>query len=245
MEKLNLIYGKHAVEEFLEKHPQLIKKIWVKDRIAFTQLQKKYINQFPILHIDGQKIEKIIGEDVNHQGWLAEIKEYNYLPFLELEKQITKRHQDLILVLDQIHDPYNFGAIIRSASLLGVKNILILNHRQVAVNSTVVKTSAGTVYDLQISKVNNLSQTLNVLKKNGYWIYASNLNQKAVDIRQVKFAAKTVLIIGNEEKGVSELVTKNSDQNVFVPSNKNIDSFNASVATALILYEIANQLKLI
>lgn len=240
--ELNLIYGRHAIEEFFKKHPKMMKKIWVKDRALLKGFTN--INDYNIQTIfsDEETISKMFKEPVNHQGMVCEVKEYNYVPFSEAINKNKDKESVLTLILDQIHDPYNFGAIIRSASLLGVDHIVILDRKQAQVNSTVVKTSAGTVYDLMISKVANLNNAIRDLKENGFWIYASNLNSESVDIRKVDFANKTVLIVGNEQKGVSDLITKNSDLNVHIPSNKNIDSFNVSVASALMLYEIANKI---
>ncbi|AVP49530.1 23S rRNA (guanosine(2251)-2'-O)-methyltransferase RlmB [Williamsoniiplasma luminosum] len=242
--KPNLIYGKHAVEEFLNKHPKMIKFIYVKNINEFENNQN--INEFNIKVIKKNEIDlnKMFDEVVNHQNVIAEVKEYNYKPFGEIKNKLATRETDLILILDQIHDPYNFGAIIRSATLLGVKNIVIMDHKQVMVTPTVVKTSAGTVYDLEISKVSNLNNVIAELKKQGYWIYSSNLNKNAQDIRDVDFAQKTALIIGNEQYGVSDLLTKNSDLNIFIPSTKIIDSYNVSVATGILLYEIGKKIKL-
>ncbi|MBY7704401.1 hypothetical protein JIY74_29650 [Vibrio harveyi] len=107
-------------------------------------------------------------EHVNHQGIVAEIKEFNYTPFSELLDFVNQQEKSFILMLDQIHDSYNFGAIIRSAVLLGVDGIVILDRKQVQVNPTVVKTSSGTAYDIKISKVNNLSNAISQLKDNNF-----------------------------------------------------------------------------
>jgi len=113
-------------------------------------------------------MEKMFDQKVNHQGYVAEIKEFNYTPFNELLAAINTQEKAIVLVLDQIHDPYNFGAIIRSAALLNVSYLIILDHKQVLVNPTVVKTSAGTAYDMIISKVNNLTNALEKLKEVGF-----------------------------------------------------------------------------
>ncbi|WP_031542452.1 23S rRNA (guanosine(2251)-2'-O)-methyltransferase RlmB [Mesoplasma photuris] len=244
MENLNLIYGKHAIEEFLLKHPKMVKKIWVKD--------KKYLEKFTNLNefrievqiTSEEKFQKMFSEYVNHQGMVAEVKEYNYIPFKTALANMNKKDKNVVLMLDQIHDPYNFGAILRSSSLMGVTNVIILEQRQVQITPTVVKTSAGTVYDLDVTKVTNLNSVIKQLQENNFWVYSTNLNKDSVDIRKVDFANNSVIIIGNEQKGVSELVTKNSDMNIFVPSTKSIDSYNASVAASLVLYEVANKLKI-
>ncbi|PPE05863.1 23S rRNA (guanosine(2251)-2'-O)-methyltransferase RlmB [Williamsoniiplasma lucivorax] len=242
--KPNLIYGKRIVEEFLNKHPKMIKAIYVKNINEFND--NKVIDEFNIKVIkkNEQELSKMLGDDLNHQNVIAEVKEYNYKPFGEIKDELTHREQDLILILDQIHDPHNFGAIIRSATLLGVKNIIIMDHKQVMVTPTVVKTSSGTVYDLAVSKVSNLNNVVSELKKCGYWIYSSNLNKDAQDVRNVDFASKAVLIVGNEQHGSSNLLTKNSDLNIFIPSTKVIDSYNVSVAAGILMYEIGKKIKL-
>ncbi|WP_245576617.1 23S rRNA (guanosine(2251)-2'-O)-methyltransferase RlmB [Mesoplasma seiffertii] len=242
MEQLNLIYGRHAIEEFVQKHPKMIRKIWVKD---FKYLEKfTSLDQFGIkvIKTTDEQLDKMFYESVNHQGIVAEVKEYNYVPFAEALDSLKEKATAIVLMLDQIHDSHNFGAILRSASLLGVDQVVMLDRKQVSVNSTVVKTSAGTVYDLNISKVSNLSNAIKELQQQGFWVYSTNLNKDSVDVRKVDFAQKSVLIIGNEQKGVSELVTKNSDMNIFIPSTKTIDSFNASVAAAIVLFEVANKI---
>ncbi|KAF5295614.1 hypothetical protein FQA39_LY12787 [Lamprigera yunnana] len=170
-----------AILDKLDKHPKMVKKVL---------LQKG-------MNLDDQ-------EEVNHQGYIAEVKEFNYTPFNELVTSLKDKEKSLVLILDQIHDPHNFGSIIRTASLVGVDAIIILDKKQIMVNHTVVK--------------------------------------EAVDIRKVDFASKSAIIVGNEQKGVSELLTKNSDMNIFLPSTKSIDSYNVGVASALVLYDVANKI---
>ncbi|AUF83887.1 23S rRNA (guanosine(2251)-2'-O)-methyltransferase RlmB [Mesoplasma syrphidae] len=242
MEQLNLIYGKHAIEEFAQKHPKMIRKIWVKDFKyieKFTNLEEFGIK---VIKSNDEQLNKMFYEEVNHQGIVAEVKEYNYVPFAQALENLKDKSTAIVLLLDQIHDSHNFGAILRSASLLGIEQVVILDRKQVSVNSTVVKTSAGTVYDLSISKVSNLNNAIREFQQHGFWVYSTNINKHSVDIRKVDFAQKTVLVIGNEQKGVSDLITKNSDMNIFIPSTKIIDSFNASVAAAIAMFEIANKI---
>jgi len=126
------------------------------------------LDQNLIVASTNQKMEKMFEQKVNHQGYVAEVKEFNYTPFGELLNAINELEKAIVLVLDQIHDPYNFGAIIRSAVLLNVGYLVILDRKQVLINPMVVKTSAGTAYDLQICKVNNLANALEKLKAAGF-----------------------------------------------------------------------------
>ena len=240
----NLIYGKHAVQEFMQKHPTMVKQVWTSHYEALIK-EFSELDQNLIVASTNQKMEKMFEQKVNHQGYVAEIKEFNYTPFSELLQTINSQEKAIVLVLDQIHDPYNFGAIIRSAVLLNVGYLIILDHKQVLINPMVVKTSAGTAYDLQVCKVNNLTNALEKLKEVGFWIYASNLNKAELDARKIDYAPKTVLIIGNEEKGVGEKLTHHADVNVFLPSSQKIDSYNASVAAALLMFVISDYINLI
>ncbi|WP_434334489.1 23S rRNA (guanosine(2251)-2'-O)-methyltransferase RlmB [Mycoplasma capricolum subsp. capricolum] len=237
----NLIYGKHVIYELLKKHKNMVKEIWVKNLKLLDEFDLKN-TKIKINVVSENKLDQLLKTNELHQGIIAQIKDFNYTPFDELINDLNTKEKSLVLVLDQIHDPYNFGAIIRSCSLLNVDGIIILDKKQVQVNSTVLKTSSGSAFDIKISKTNNLNNAIKILKNNGFWIYATNLNQNSTDMTKTQFANKTVVIIGNEQKGVSELLTKNSDFNIYVPSNKNIDSFNASVACSIICFWIANYL---
>ncbi|PPE04870.1 23S rRNA (guanosine2251-2'-O)-methyltransferase [Entomoplasma ellychniae] len=240
MENKNLIYGKHSIYEFIKKHPNLIKNIWTTNMDSIFETLDLKINI-----VTKNKLDRMFQYEVNHQNIVAEVKEYNYQPFSEMKAKLLETNKNIVLIFDQIQDPYNFGALIRTASLLNIQNIVILDRKQVFVTSTVVKTSAGTVYDVNISKVSNLSNVVKELQKQGFWVYSTNLNQNSQDIRNVSFANKSAIIIGNEHSGVSELLTKNSDVNFYIPSNKNIDSFNANVAGSIIMFWVSNQIKLI
>jgi len=239
----NLIYGKHVVIEFLKNHPQMVIKVYTSH---LEDLKKEHlIDERLLIKSTNEKMSKMFNEVLNHQGYVAEVKEFNYLPFNEMVTELMNAEKELVLILDQIHDPYNFGAILRSAALNNVHHVIILDRKQVMINETVIKTSGGTAYSLQISKVPNLIFAIEKLKDLGFWIYASNLNTKAKSLREIEFAKKTVLIIGNEQKGISNLLTESSDINVYIPSTKIIDSYNASVAAGILMYEISTQLKLL
>jgi len=239
----NLIYGKHAVIRFLENHPNMVIKVYTSH--AKDLLASGLVDEPQVTSSTNDKLAKMFNEPVNHQGYVASVKEFNYTPFKEMLNELAVLPTAGVLILDQIHDPYNFGAMIRSALLNNVKHIIILERKQVPVNATVVKTSAGTVYGAKIAKVTNLNQAMKELQNLGFWMYASNLNASAQNLHEVKFAEKSALLIGNEQKGLGELVTKNSDVNVFIPSSQIIDSYNASVAAGILLYTLSSQLKLI
>ena len=141
-------------------------------------------------------------------------------------------------MLDHIEDPHNFGAIIRTAESMGVKNIIIPKDRSVVVNETVMKTSAGALNYVNIIQVTNLVNAINYLKDKGFFIYgaeADGENYKSVDYND-----KRCLVMGSEGKGISPVVRKNCDMIVSLPMKGHVNSLNVSVATAIFIYEMGD-----
>ena len=168
-------------------------------------------------------------EDGNHQGIILEIDDYNYSP---LDKLLKK---DIIVILDHLEDPHNFGAIIRTCEAAGITSIIIPKDRSVKVNSTVMKTSAGTTENVDIAIVTNLVNTIKTLKDNGFWIIGTDMN--GTNYKEIDYKGKIAIIIGNEGKGLSRLVETNCDFIAKIPMFGKVNSLNASVASALIIYE--------
>ncbi|WP_338972358.1 23S rRNA (guanosine(2251)-2'-O)-methyltransferase RlmB [Spiroplasma endosymbiont of Panorpa germanica] len=237
----NYIYGKNAVNEFVENFPDRVIRIYVTSKEAREQYRAK-ISDIKIVEKDF--LDKILQtKNLTHQNIVLEYKQFNYKPFKELSLKNKDNPKTFYLILDQIHDPYNFGAIIRSAVLMGVDGIIILDHRQVEVTPTVIKASGGTAFHMDICRVANLANVIKILKEEGFWIYSSNLNEKSQDFNEVKFDTKTTLILGNENKGVGDKITKISDINVHIPTLKVIDSLNVSVAAGILIFYIARELQ--
>ena len=153
---------------------------------------------------------------------------------------IVNSEYPLIVLLDGVEDPHNFGAIIRTCEAVGVDGIIILERRAVSVTGTVVKTSAGAIDNVKIVQVTNLVRTIAELKDLGYWIVGTDLKD-SVDYRKIDYKMKTVLVVGSEGKGMSRLVREACDFIAQIPMKGRVNSLNVSVATAVMLYEIYNQ----
>lgn len=228
-----LVYGRNVAERIF-KDRNLLKKV------RKLEIEEKYYLKIKNLLGDlpnskikiarNHEIDNLIKD--NHQGIIIDMEDYQYTP---LDK-VLKRGDDKILILDHILDPHNFGAIIRTAVAAEFNAIIIPNDRQVLVNSTVVKTSVGALFDIDIVLVTNLNNTIKTLKDDGFWIYGTVMNGE--DYRDVDYDGKTCFIIGNEEKGISKLVKENCDFLVTIPINSKIDSLNASVAAGILMYEV-------
>ena len=146
----------------------------------------------------------------------------------------------LILILDEIQDPHNVGAILRSAECSGVNGVILTKHNSATITSTVTKTSAGATEHLKICQVNNLSQTIDELKEKGFWIVGSSL-ENAKNYTEVDYKIPIALIVGNEEKGIRKLTASKCDFLVKIPMSGKIQSLNVSVATGILLFEILRQ----
>lgn len=207
-----------------------IKKIYLAKNFK-DQDVLKFIkdNNLKYVLTDSALLNKMIP---NNQGIIIDIHEYNYGTLDDIKED------KLVLILDHLEDPHNFGAIIRSCEGRGVKNIIIPKDRSVNVNETVMKTSAGALSNVNIIMVNNLVHTINQLKDKEYFIYAAEAGGQ--NFTQVDYAKKICLIIGSEGFGVSPLVKKNSDVIISIPMFGKINSLNASVAAGILLFGIGD-----
>ena len=227
-----LVYGKNSCEEIL-KQEKNIKRVYLernfKDRVITDLMEKLKIK--PIFLTKYELDDLCEG---NHQGIVIEALEYEYADIDEIVNE-----NGFIVMLDHLEDTHNFGAIIRTCEAAGVDGIIIPKDRSVSVNSTVMKTSSGAAVNVKICMVTNLVQTINYLKEKGYWIYASSMD--GTNYTNEDYKTSTCIIIGNEGKGVSELVKKSADFIVSIPMIGKINSLNASVAAGIFIYEIVRQ----
>lgn len=227
-----LVYGKNSCEEIL-KQEKNIKRVYLernfKDRVITDLIEKLKIK--PIFLTKYELDDLCEG---NHQGIVIEASEYEYADIDEIINE-----NGFIVMLDHLEDTHNFGAIIRTCEAAGVDGIIIPKDRSVSVNSTVMKTSSGAAVNIKICMVTNLVQTINYLKEKGYWIYASSMD--GTNYTNEDYKTSTCIIIGNEGKGVSELVKKSADFIVSIPMIGKINSLNASVAAGIFIYEVVRQ----
>lgn len=223
MEK-TIICGKNSVIDAINNNLK-IEKIYLLKPFNFS----KKIN-FEIL--SKEDMGKLT--NLNHQGFIAILEnDFNYHPIDRMIKSKPK----IILILDHIEDPHNLGAIIRTANACGISNIIIPKDRSAHVNSTVLKVSSGGIVNMNISKSNSLQSTIDKLKKSGYWIYATSINN-GVEYNKIFYNKPLAIILGNEGKGISSTLLRQADQNIFIPMKGTIQSLNVSVAAGIILFEI-------
>ncbi|MBI1931929.1 MAG: 23S rRNA (guanosine(2251)-2'-O)-methyltransferase RlmB [Ignavibacteriales bacterium] len=200
-----------------------IKKLAIKSNVKVSQLSPQKFMQ--------------IAENKNTQGIIAIKSEFQYSEIDKILIEAEKSKYPLLLILDSIQDPHNFGAIIRTAECAGVYGIITTIKNSASVNNTVEKTSAGATSHIKIARVNNLVNTIEILKQNGYWIVGSKLgnsqNYTSIDYKQ-----PIALVIGNEEKGIRHLIAEKCDFLAEIPMKGKIQSLNVSVAAGILLFEI-------
>ena len=215
------VYGMNVLKELDKKK---IKKV-------FTSRKEvcKYCSENKIKYelVDNHLLNKMCV--YNHQGVVIDAFDYDYYTLKDIEG-------DLVLILDHLEDPHNFGAIIRTCASVGIKSIIIPKNRSVGVTDVVVKTSVGTINYVKIIMVNNLVATIKALQKDGFFVYAASM--EGTDFRKVDYSNKVALVIGNEGSGVSRLVKESSDCLISIPMNKNVESLNASVAASILIYHL-------
>lgn len=170
----------------------------------------------------------------NNQGVLLEVPDFQYR---DLEEVLSGER---LVILDRLEDPHNLGAIIRSAEALGFDGVIIGKNRQVGVTPTVYKTSAGAVENMKVVQVTNISRTIERLKKEGFRIYGL-AGEADASLHEADLTGKVCLVVGNEEKGLSKNVRDHCDLLLKIPMEGKVNSLNASVATAIALYEVKRQ----
>ena len=224
------IFGKNSLREALND-PKKIKKVYLseifKDKELLNLIKEKKV-RYEIM--SSSSLDKI---EPKNQGIMAVIDDFEYSDFKSM------LNDNIIIVLDHIEDPHNFGAIIRTVEAAGIKSIIIPKDRSVDVNSTVMKTSSGALNYVNIARVTNLNNTINELKKNNYFVYGAEANGQ--DYKQVSYAQKVVLVIGSEGHGLSSLIRKSCDSIVSLPMNGHVNSLNASVASAILIYDLISR----
>ena len=192
-----------------------------------------------INYVKKERLDQM-SETGKHQGVIGYLAAYEYATVDEiLDKAREKGESPFVILLDDIEDPHNLGAIIRTANLAGAHGVIIPKHRASGLTATVAKTSAGALNYTPVAKVTNISKTIEELKKEGMWLVCADMGGTTMYDLDLKVSIG--LVIGNEGKGVSRLVKEKCDFVASIPMFGDIDSLNASVATGVLAYEIVRQ----
>ena len=192
-----------------------------------------------IKEVDPKKLDFVCGHN-NHQGIAAfgAVKEYSTIEDI-FETAKERNEEPFIIICDEIEDPHNLGAIIRTAEAAGAHGVIIPKRRSASLSFTVAKTSAGAVEFMHVARVTNIPQTIDELKKRGVWVYCADMDGEPFYKSNLKGAI--ALVIGSEGNGVGRLVKEKCDVTLSMPMKGKINSLNASVAAGILMYEVSRQ----
>lgn len=238
----NKIEGRNAVLEAL-RAGKPIDKLYVLDGCpdgpVRTIIREAKKGDTIINYVKKERLDQL-SETGHHQGVIAMAASYEYATMEDiLEKAREKGEAPFIFVLDNIEDPHNLGAMIRTANLSGAHGVIIPKRRAVGLTPTVARTSAGAINYTPVAKVTNLKQTMEQLKKEGMWFVCADMD--GTPYYQMDLKGPMGLVIGNEGEGVSRLIKETCDFVASIPMKGDIDSLNASVAAGVLAFEIARQ----
>lgn len=233
------VYGRNVAKDCFEKKEK-IQKIFLQENFQDKEIFSFIENaKIPYQFLSKREMDHL--SNGVHQGIILSIPDYQYHDLKSILED-SSHDNDVIVLLDHLEDPHNFGAIIRTCEAAGIHSIVVPKDRQVLVNGTVMKTSVGTVENMNLVLVSNLSQCIDQLKDHGYWIVGTSL-QDSVDYREVDYQGKIAIVIGNEGAGISHLVSKKCDFLVKIPMYGKTNSLNASVAAGIMIYEVIRNRK--
>lgn len=230
-----IVYGKNVISQ-LENDPAAVEELYVsstlKDRKFRQEAEKLNV---PVLEVPRSRLDKLTN-GAAHNGVAARVRD---IPTYSLEELLKRQKNDkgFYVALDSIQDPHNLGAILRTADCAGADGVIITRHHSASLTPAAVKASTGAAYTVPVAQVTNLSQALKTLKDNGFWIAGTDMKD-ARDYREGMYEEPTVLVIGSEGKGISPLVKKQCDYMVTLPMHGSVTSLNASVAAAILMYEV-------
>lgn len=231
------IWGRHAVTEILEAGRWPISELYLSEQLDDSELQsaskRAALLGYPIKSAPPERLKELC-KSGEHQGYLAKMLAYPYAKLSELEA-LAQQPNTTIAVLDSIQDPYNFGAIIRSAEVLGVNGILIGEANQVGVTSMVARASAGAVNHLPIAQVEDLVTSIKRVQEAGFHLVAAT-EKDATPLGEHTFTHPTAIILGNEGEGIRNDILTLADTRLTIPQSGNVQSLNVAAAAAILFH---------
>lgn len=232
------IYGKHALMEALAHAPHTVRKVFLSPEVNDAELRAllRKNNLTPGV-LKNNEIDRVVGRDTAHQGVIAVTDPGALLlDFKQFAAALRPTERTMLVLLDELTDPHNVGAIIRSAAAFGAAGVLIPVHNQAPITGTVVKTSAGMVFRIPLISIGNVNQAVDALGKLGFHTYGLAM-KGARNVVDEKFDAPALFIIGNEGAGIRQKTFERCDVSLRIPMNARTESLNASVSAAVVLYQ--------
>ena len=234
----SVVEGRNAVFELLRSE-RSIEKIYIAKNMNRDIAEKARAMHVQVSEIDKRKLEAM-AESPNPQGVIALCSPIEYCSVDDiLECAKARSEAPFIVIADGLNSPHNLGAIIRTAECAGVHGIIIPVHRSIGITPTVTKVSEGAVNHILISKAVNIKNVIDELKEKGVWIACADMEGDAYT--SFDFKAPIALVIGGEDKGITPMIKKACDMSLTIPQKGKLNSLNASVAAAVLMYEVVRQ----
>lgn len=235
----NIITGRNSVLELLNSNREIDRILVEKGNKTGSMsaiIAKAGQKQIPVKYVVAEKLNSIC-PGANHQGVIAYTAMQEYCSIKDLLQYAAEKNESpFIIICDGIEDPYNLGAIIRTAECCGAHGVIIPKRRSVGINYAVSKSACGALEHMKIARVSNITAAINELKGNGVWVYGADMGGEPYD--KVDFSGPVALVVGGEGKGISRIVNENCDVVLSLPMKGHITSLNASVAAGIFMYEI-------
>ncbi len=243
-----LVFGRNPVLEVIENSSCQVNKIWLSETLKDQNIKQRVIsyakeNKIPFYVVPEQKISSLT-KNQNHQGMVLSISPIKYKSVNEVIQEAVKtphRGVSIILIAHEIEDAHNIGAMIRTFVAGGGSGVILTGRKSIGINSTTIKTSAGTLFHADFARVTNCVNVINELKKNNFWIVGTDNSEVSKPIYDIDFPKQVAIVVGNEHEGLGELIKKNCDFLVKIPISDKVDSLNVSVAFGITLFEILRQ----
>ncbi|KIS03798.1 23S rRNA (guanosine(2251)-2'-O)-methyltransferase RlmB [Paucilactobacillus wasatchensis] len=236
--EMDFVIGRHPAVAAL-KSDQEINKVFLQEGLKsdsikeIVDLAKK--RRLVISTVPKNKLDQMTDRQ-NHQGVVLAVAAFQYAEIDDLFANAkAKNEAPFFIILDELEDPHNLGSILRTADAAGVHGVIIPKRRAVGLTSVVAKTSTGAIEHVPVARVTNLVQTAKLLQKEGVWLFGTDMN--GTDYRKWDATGAVTLVIGNEGKGISELLKKTVDEMLTIPMVGHVQSLNASVAASLLIYQ--------
>jgi 23S rRNA (guanosine2251-2'-O)-methyltransferase len=232
------IYGKHALDEALRNAPHVVKKVFFAPEMDDRGLRELVRSRnIPVSELKSKEAGRIVGEDTPHQGVIAIANlERLMADFDDFIGKIEISNGTMLVLLDELTDPQNVGAIIRSAAAFGASGVLMPSHNQAPLTGSVVKASAGMVFRVPVVRVGNVNRTIEILRERYFFRVYALATQGPKTVSGETYDAPSVFIVGNEGKGIRQKTFEHCDATLSIPMHPRCESLNASVSAAVALY---------
>ncbi len=231
------IFGRKPLVEILTRYPEQVKTLYLREGLVLGDIESLAKKHSIQIKTAPEHTLDTYAEGENHQGVVAQVSGEQYMSFDTWITSLDLSKNPLVLILDEIQDVHNFGAIIRTAAASGVAGIIVSKHNQAPLSGAVYKTSAGTVLLVPIVQISNIVTTMQKLKDHKFWIYGLAMDAERT-IWDEAFDTPTAIVLGSEGAGLGRLVAETCDGTLKIPMNSQVESLNVSVSAAVVCFEV-------